>query len=321
MASTETTAETAARPAPRAPASRGAVARHAARPRGQGRPALLFVAPFLVLYGLFIVGPAVYGLVMSFFHTSMVTPGLGRFAGLRNYAEALSSSEFWAAMCHTVWFTILTTPPLIALALVFALLAERAGRARWFFRLAFFLPYVLPSAVVALIWLWMYTPELGLLTRAMTALGLAEPNWLGDPGLAMVSLAVTTVWWTLGFNFVLYLAGLQDIPRDLYEASAIDGAGPWQQIRAITLPLLSRTTSLVVVLQIIASLKVFDQMYIMTQGGPNFATRSLLQYVFDVGFTDFRTGYAAAASTLFFLVVLAVSTVWLVMTRRQEPEL
>jgi len=155
----------------------------------------------------------------------------------------------------------------------------------------------------------------------VTSVGLAEPNWLGDPDFAMVSLAITTVWWTLGFNFVLYLAGLQDIPRELYEASAIDGAGPWQQIRLVTVPLLSRTTSLVVVLQVIASLKVFDQMYVMTQGGPNFATRSVLQYVFDVGFTDFRSGYAAAASTLFFVVVLAVSAVWLVMTRRQEPEL
>ena len=292
-----------------------------ARPMGHGRPALLFLTPFLVLYALFIVGPAIYGVVMSFFDTSMVSSGLGTFAGFGNYAEALTSSDFWSALWHTIWFTILTTPPLIVLALLFALLAERARRARWFFRLAFFLPYILPSAVVALIWIWMYTPALGLLTRTMTALGFAEPNWLGDPDLAMVSLAITTVWWTLGFNFVLYLAGLAEIPRDLYEASAIDGAGPWQQIRRITLPLLSRTTSLVVVLQVIASMKVFDQMYVMTQGGPNFATRSLLEYVFDVGFTDFRTGYAAAASTLFFVVVLAVSAGWLVMTRRQEPEL
>jgi multiple sugar transport system permease protein len=258
---------------------------------------------------------------MSFFDTSMVSSGLGEFAGLSNYAEALSSSDFWAALWHTLWFTILTTPPLIVLALVFALLAERASKARWFFRLAFFLPYILPSAVVALIWIWMYTPALGLLSRTMTALGFSEPNWLGDPDLAMVSLALTTVWWTLGFNFVLYLAGLQEIPRDLYEASAIDGAGPWQQIRLITVPLLARTTSLVVVLQIIASMKVFDQMYIMTMGGPNFATRSLLEYVFDTGFTDFRSGYAAAASTLFFLALLVVSTGWVVMTRRQEPEL
>jgi multiple sugar transport system permease protein len=126
------------------------------------------------------------------------------------------------------------------------------------------------------------------------------------------------VWWTLGFNFVLYLAGLQDIPRELYEAASIDGAGPWQQIRRITIPMLARTTSLVLVLQVIASLKVFDQMYIMTSGGPNFSTRPVLEYVYDSGFTDFRVGYASSVSTLFFILVLTVSAVWVFLTRRQE---
>jgi multiple sugar transport system permease protein len=288
----------------------------ATREAGHGRPALWFLAPFVVLYLLFIIGPALYGVVLSFFDTSLVRSGLGEFAGFGNYAEALSSGDFWSALWNTVWFTILTTPPLIVLALVFALLAERVRRGRWFFRLAFFLPYVLPSAVVALIWIFLYTPGLGLLSNVVTAVGLPEPNWLGDPNWAMVSLAITTVWWTLGFNFVLYLAGLQEIPHDLYEASAIDGAGPWQQIRRITLPLLARTTTLVVVLQVIASLKVFDQMYIMTEGGPNFSTRSALQYIYDVGFTDYRTGYAAAASTLFFAVVLAASALWLILSRQ-----
>jgi multiple sugar transport system permease protein len=290
------------------------------RPEGHGRSAALFLAPFLVLYVLFIIGPALYGVVMSFFDTSLVKSGLGAFAGFDNYSEALRSSEFWHALWHTVWFTILTTPPLVVLALIFAILAERVRRGRWFFRLAFFLPYVLPSAVVALIWMFLYTPALGLAGKIVTVFGFTEPNWLGDQNWAMVSLAITTVWWTLGFNFVLYLAGLQEIPRDLYEASAIDGAGPWQQIRRITVPLLARTTALVVVLQIIASLKVFDQMYIMTSGGPNFSTRSALQYIYDTGFTDFRTGYAAAASTLFFVVVLAISVVWLMLARRQETE-
>lgn len=288
------------------------------RRAGQGRPALAFLAPFLALYVLFIILPALYMLVMSFFDTSVVKPGLGSFAGLSNYAEALGSSDFWQAMWHTVWFTILTTPPLILLALIFALLAQRVARGRWFFRLAFFAPYILPSAVVALIWIWLYTPVLGLLTNVVNSIGLTAPNWLGDPSWAMISLAITTVWWTLGFNFVLYLAGLQEIPRELYEAASIDGAGPWQQIRQITVPLLGRTTTLVAVLQVIASLKVFDQMYIMTLGGPNFSTRSALQYIYDVGFTDYRIGYAAAASTLFFLVVLAVSAVWLTIVRRQE---
>jgi multiple sugar transport system permease protein len=291
--------------------------------RGESGPpgkAMLFLAPFLVLYLAFIIGPTLYMVVMSFFDTSLVKSGLGHFAGFANYAEALRSGDFWASMWHTVWFTVLTTPPLVVLAFVFALLADRVRRGRAFFRLAFFLPYILPSAVVALIWTWLYTPALGLLTKTATGLGLADPNWLGNPKIAMWSLAITTIWWTLGFNFVLYLAGLQEIPRDLYEASAMDGAGPWHQVARITIPMLSRTTTLVVVLQVISSLKVFDQMYIMTSGGPNYATRSVLEYVYDIGFTDFRTGYAAAASTLFFIVVLAVSAVWLYLTRRQEQQ-
>jgi multiple sugar transport system permease protein len=295
-----------------------AVRRVGRKRRGQGFPALGFLTPFLVLYVLFIIFPSVYGIVMSFFHTSLVKPGLGNFAGLSNYVEAFKSTDFWASMWHTVWFAILTTPPLVLLGFVFAWLAERATRGRAFYRLAFFAPYVLPSAVVALIWVWIYTPVIGLLTDLVTRLGFTSPNWLSDPKWAMLSLAITTVWWTLGFNFVLYTAGLAEIHRELYEAASIDGASPWQQVRRITIPLLARTTTLVVVLQAIASLKVFDQMYIMTSGGPNFSTRPVLEYIYDVGFTDFRIGYAAAASTLFFLLILAVSAVWLIITRRQE---
>jgi multiple sugar transport system permease protein len=257
---------------------------------------------------------------MSFTHASLVKSGLNGWAGLANYTEALQSSDFWSSLWHTIWFTILTTPPLIAIALGLALLADRAGRGRWFYRLAFFAPYVLPSAVVALIWMWLYTPSLGLLDTTLTKIGITPPNWLGSESFAMWSLAITTVWWTLGFNFVLYLAGLQDIPRELYEAAAIDGAGPWQQIRTITIPMLGRTTTLVAVLQVIASLKVFDQMYLMTSGGPNFATRSILEYIYDEGFTNFRVGYASALSTLFFIVVLIVSAGWFAIVRRQEKE-
>jgi multiple sugar transport system permease protein len=137
---------------------------------------------------------------------------------------------------------------------------------------------------------------------------------------AMASVAITTVWWTLGFNFVLYLAGLQEIPRELYEASAVDGASPWTQLWQITIPLLRRTTILVLLLQAIASLKVFDQIYLMTEGGPNFGTRPIIGYIYDIGFTDFRTGYAAAISTLYFVLILVVSAVWLLVNRRQLRE-
>jgi multiple sugar transport system permease protein len=297
----------------------------AAPPRGgrQGRSGLAglgFLAPFLLLYLLFLVGPSLYGLVMSFFNTSLVKGGLGTFAGLGNYAEAFRTPEFWSALWHTVWFTILTTPPLVALALVFALLADRVVRGRWFYRLVFFAPYVLPSAVVALIWNWLYTPDLGLLAGIVSWFGGTPPAWLGDPAWAMISVAATTVWWTLGFNFVLYLAGLQEIPRDLYEAASIDGASPWQQMTRITIPLLGRTTTLVMVLQVIASLKIFDQVYLMTSGGPDFSTRVAIQYIADVGFTDYRVGYASAVSMVLFAVILVVSLVWFAIVRRQERE-
>jgi multiple sugar transport system permease protein len=282
------------------------------------RTAWGFLAPFLVLYLLFVIGPTVYAVILSLFNGSLVKPGLGSWAGLSNYAEALSSSDFWSSLWHTIYFTILTTPPLVALAFVFALLADRAARGRWFFRIAFFVPYVLPSAVMALIWIWIYTPALGLAEGWLKAIGITAPTFLGDPHWAMPSVAIATVWWTLGFNFVLYLAGLQDIPRELYEAASIDGAGPWQQIRRITIPMLGRTTTLVVVLQVIASLKIFDQIYLMTSGGPNFSTIPTLEYIYDQSFTNMRIGYGSAVSMLLFLVILAVSFVWFGLVRRQE---
>jgi len=276
------------------------------------------MAPFLVLYLLFVIGPTIYALLLSLYNGSLVRSGLGSWAGLGNYAEALNSPDFWSSLWHTIFFTILTTPPLVILAFVFALLADRVVRGRAFFRFAFFAPYVLPSAVMSLIWVWIYTPAIGLAEGWLGAIGITAPNWLGDPTWAMPSIAIATVWWTLGFNFVLYLAGLQDIPRELYEAASLDGASPWQQIRRITIPLLGRTTTLVTVLQVIASLKIFDQIYIMTSGGPNFSTEPSLEYIYDQSFTNLRIGYGSAVSMLLFLVILAVSFVWLAIVRRQE---
>jgi multiple sugar transport system permease protein len=306
------------------PVGTAAPARAAAglrKPRGDGRAGWGLTAPFLIFYVLFLIGPTVYGIVMSFFNSSLQHSGLGGFAGPDNYTQALTSSDFWQSMWHTVLFTLMTTPPLVAIALMLAVFTDQLARGRWFFRLVFFAPYVVPSAAMALIWTWLYTPQIGLWDSWLSAVGISDPpNWLADPSWAMASVALATVWWTLGFNFVLYLAGLQEIPRNLYEAAAVDGASRWHQLRRITIPLLNRTTALVLVLQIIASLKIFDQIFLITAGGPNYATRPLLEYVYDIGFTDFRTGYAAAASMLYFLVILAVSLVWFFVSRRQPRE-
>jgi multiple sugar transport system permease protein len=308
--------QTETRTAP--PATHRAVSAPSAE-RRRTRTAWLFLTPFLAFYVLFVIGPAVYGLLMSFFNTSLVRSGLGSGAGITNYREILGSSVFWSALWHTVEFTIFTTIPLVILGFVFAVLANRVRRGQWVFRLAFFIPYVLSSATISLIWNFLYTPADGLLAQALTKLGVADPPaWLGDPHWAMPSVAVATIWWTVGFNFVLYLAGLQDIPRDLYEAASIDGATPWQQIRWITIPMLSRTTTLVVILQVIASLKVFDQIFILTAGGPGTTTRPVLEYIYDTAFTDYRVGAASSASFVFFLMILVISAVWLSVTGREQ---
>jgi multiple sugar transport system permease protein len=290
--------------------------------RAVGRPAVAvgMLLPFGVLYALFLVLPSLYALVMSFFQTSLVRPGLSGFAGVDNYRQVLTSADFWASVAHTVLFTVFTTPPLVVVALLLALLADRVRRGRWVYRLVFFAPYVLPSSVVFLIFSWMYTPGFGLIDGYLSRIGAGPISWLTEPRLAMAAVVLMTVWWTLGFNFVLYLAGLQDIPRELYDAAEVDGARRWRQIWSITVPLLGRTTTLVAVLQAIASLKVFDQVYLLLSGGPNYATRPAIEYIYDVGFTGYRVGYASAAAVVFFLIVLTISAVWFRIVRRQERE-
>ena len=276
------------------------------------------VTPFLVLYILFLVGPLIYDVVLSFFNTSLVKGGLGHFAGFGNYTELFRDHQFWSAMWHTILFTLVSTPPLVILPLFFAIVVNRIKRGQWFFRLAFFLPYILPSAAIALVWLFIYEPGYGLIAGFFNLIGVGDPGWLSDPNVALYSIVIVTVWWTIGFNFVLYLAGLQEIPRDLYEASALDGASRWQQTWRLTIPMLGRTTTLVTVLQVIASLKIFDQIYLILQGGPNYASRPAIEWIYDTAFTSQRVGYASAASFILFIVILIVSFVWLALVRRQE---
>ena len=287
-----------------------------ARDPRAGRIALVFTGPFFVLFVLFLFWPVLSALRTSLFDDSLV--GATSWAGLENYRELLNDPNFWAAMWHTALFTLLSVPPLVLLALGLALMVSRVRRLQWLFRLAFFAPYVLPVSVVVLVWNWLYQPGFGLINSYLVGIGLAEVNWLGQPGVAMASAVIATVWWTLGFNFVLFLAGLQEIPRELYEAAATDGATPGQQLRRITLPLLTSTTLLVATLQVIASLKIFDQIYLLQLGtpGPENSTRPAIQYIYEAGFTQYRIGYASAMSFVFFLVIVVVAVVSMRWVRR-----
>lgn len=279
---------------------------------------LLFVLPFFVFYGAFLIWPTLFMLRMSFTSWSLTGAGTDNIIGLANYRELFSDDAFWTSLRNTLWFTVLSTPPLVILSLVFALLANQAIPGRWFFRLSFFAPYVLPSSVVVIIWSWIYQPtDFGFLNGYLTQLGLEQIGWLTDTDLAMISVVITTVWWTIGFNFILYLAGLQEIPRDLYEAAELDGAGQWRLVRDITIPLLNRTTLTILILQLLASLKVFEQIFLLTGGGPNFTTRPIIQYIYETGFTSYRIGLAAAMSYVFFVIIILVSIIQFVVTSRR----
>jgi multiple sugar transport system permease protein len=298
--------------------SRPEAARRA--PRGENRVGWLFATPFLVFYIAFLIGPVLIGLVISLFNTTTVKAGIGEWVGFANYADVLTNGDFWASMWHSVLFTLLTTPLLVLLPLMFAVFASRITHNRWFFRLAFFAPYVVPSAAVCLIFAFMYTPETGLITNAFGWFGLTAPDFFGSTSGAWFAVVLLTLWWTFGFNFILYTAAIQEISEEVYEAATIDGAGPWQQIRLITVPLLRPTMSLVLILQVLSSLKVFDQIYILLAGGPNYSTRPVIQYIYDTGFTAYRGGYAAAATMVYFVVLVLVSVGWLLMRNRRNTD-
>ncbi|MFI1226556.1 MULTISPECIES: carbohydrate ABC transporter permease [unclassified Streptomyces] len=276
----------------------------------------LFVLPFLVFFGLFLVWPIVQGMWMSLTDASLTLRDT-EFVGLANYAEAFGDPDVWSSLGNTVFFTLISSVPLVLVALAMALLVHSGLAGQWAWRLAYFAPYLLPVTVVTLIWTWLYQPDIGFGNQLLTSLGLEPVGWLSDESVAMWSVAALTVWWTVGFNFLLYLAALQSLPVTYDEAAALDGAGAWRRLWSVTLPQLRQTTVLVAMLQVLASLKVFDQIYILTKGGPNGSTRPILEYVYDVGFTGYRLGYASAVSYVFFAIIILVSVAQLRFFRQE----
>lgn len=285
--------------------------------RRDNRAGWAFVAPFVVFFVAFLVVPIVWGLYLSFTATSLTGAG-NHLVGFANYFEAFGDADMWRSMGNTVWFTVLSTIPLVVVALAMALLVNTGLPGQWLWRLSFFMPYLLASTVVSQIFLWLFNPQLGLFNHLLTSIGLPASNWLNDQDIAMYAVVGTTVWWTVGFNFLLYLAALQNIPESQYEAASLDGAGTWRKLWSITLPQLRGTTGLIVVLQILASLKVFDQIYQMTTGGPNGSTRPIVEYIFESGFTGYRFGYSSAISYIFFAMIVIISIAQFTAGRRGD---
>ncbi|GAA2921420.1 multiple sugar transport system permease protein [Microbacterium keratanolyticum] len=217
--------------------------------------------------------------------------------------------EFWIALQNTLLFTAISTPLIAALGLVMALALQGNRRGARIYQMVFFVPYILPVSVVTLVWTYFLSPNQGLLAALLEPLGIDPIPWLANPNTAMTAVIVTTVWWTVGFNLVLFSAGLQDVDPALYEAASLDGAGPWRKFVNITLPGIKHVVLLVMVMQVIASFQVFGQVNIMTGGGPGTSTLVLIQHVYEAGFRDFELGYGSAVSLFLFAVMLVVSVI------------
>ena len=268
----------------------------------------LFVAPFLVAYLLLMVWPTLRGVWLGF-HAVDLLSNMGRFVGVQNFIDLAGDELAVRAFFNTLLFAAVATPLLVGTGLLLALALNRPGNLAAWLRGIFFGTSVLSVTVVTLIWRLLLRPETGAVAAGLQAVGLPMPSPLHSEWLALPSVAVITLWWGVGLPMMLFLAALQQIPADVYEAAALDDASRWQRFRHITLPALHRVLVLVTITQVIAQLQVFGQVQLLTEGGPNHSTRSLVMFIYEAMFDQWQLGYAAAASqvlTLLLLIALAV---------------
>jgi len=269
--------------------------------------ALFFLAPSLIGLLVFLVGPMIASLGLTFLEWDPLLPMRFTFIGLDNYIQLANDSDFWAALGHTLFFIAGYIPLVLVSGLAIALLLNRGLRGMAFFRGSFFMPVVSAWVAVALLWTWIFNPKYGLVNYLLGLVGIQGPAWLYDPTWAMPAIILTSVWKDIGFVSVIFLTGLQSIPNEYYEAAAIDGAAAWQRFRRITIPLLSPTTFFVLIISLINSFQVFDQVWIMTEGGPAGATTVLVEQIVNHAFRYGRMGYAATLSWILFLMVFSVT--------------
>lgn len=276
----------------------------------------LFFLPFFVAFVAVRLAPFGHSIWLTFHEWEILSPPV--FVGLENYVTLFASERFWTSMRNTFYFAALTVPLLVILGFVLAGLVNGPVLGKALFRALFFLPNVLSISVVCIIWMLLLNNAFGVVNRMLTMVGLTEVGWLTDPSVAMVSIAITTMWWTVGFNFLIYLASMQQIPDSLYEAAQMDGARRRHTLFFITIPILRKTHAVVIVLQLLASLQIFGQVYIMTAGGPGGRTRVIIQHIYEEGFRHFNMGYAQAMAIVFFLCMLGIAYLQIRLTTTAE---
>ncbi len=278
----------------------------------------LFVGPFLLIYSVILIYPLLLGIGISFHRADLF--GARHWVGFENYARLAADSVFHHSLLNTFQLALLIVPTLTLLALLLALALNSATRSAAIFRGIFFSSSVLSVTIVTLIWRFILTPDAGLMAEVSTALGYEPLPFLSDPDLVIPALAITTIWWSLGFPIMLFLAGLQQVPADMYEAASLDQANRWTTFWKITLPSIRRTMVLVIMLQTAAQLQLFGQAQLLTAGGPSGASRPVVLYIYEVAFGRWELGLAVAAAEFLFLLIVALTLLQYWAVTRQDPE-
>lgn len=266
----------------------------------------LFIAPYLILFTVFLAVPVVFGFWISL-HDWHVLGRSHPFVGVDNYRALLRDDLFHRALVNTGYFALLTVIPGNLVSLLLALGLNSRIRGETLFKTIYYMPVILSVAVVAIIWRWLYSTEFGIINHYLSVVGLPRLSWLNSPSLAMPSLALMSIWWGAGGNMLVYLAGLRGIPDEYYEAAKVDGAGTWARFRHITLPLLRPALLFCLVMSLIGSSQVFGQSYILTGGGPHYSTLTVVLYMYQTGFSLYRMGYACAVAYVLFVLVLGLT--------------
>jgi multiple sugar transport system permease protein len=276
----------------------------------------IFIAPNVVVFVVFMFVPILLAFYISLNEWTLI--GSPTFVGLGNYLDMLEDSEFLRAFYNTGVYMVGTVPTSIALGLAVAVGLNRKLPGRTLLRSIFFVPVIISLVAVALMAAWIFNDNYGIINAALSAVGIGDVPWLSSARWAMISLIIATLWIRLGFNMVIYLAALQSIPTELYDAARVDGASGWRRFRHITWPLLGPTTFLLVIINIIYSLHVFDLIYVMTGGGPGFSTTVLVQYIYQMAFTEGQMGYASAIGVVLYLLLLIFTVFQWRVTRQSE---
>ena len=282
-------------------------------PSEANRAAWFFLAPALALIGIFFFLPVAAAMLLSltdFDLYGIASPLNTRFIGLRNYSRLLQTPDFWLALKNTFYFAFVGGPLTIAVSLGAALLlSSKLVRFKSVFRTIYFTPFVTTLVAVAIVWRYLYHTRYGFFNYGLSLIGIEPIDWLGDPNWAMPAIILMAVWKSFGYNMLIFIAGLQAIPDELYDAAAIDGAGPFRRFFNITLPMLSPTLVFVTVITMIGYFQLFAEPYVMTQGGPLRSTTSVVLLMYEEGFRWWRMGYAAAIAFVLFIVILLATLV------------